>query len=150
VTDSLWIRQGQSARDVGADVVALDRRVKDGVVQEKADEPIPRNDVAGRSGSAADLVVEGYAAHGNTRPVANGSGAGRVRPDQVALEKVVAALQVEAIIGVAGDEVAGAGRRPADHGVRGGEYDPRKVAQRRTPGRVGPDDIALHHVADGG
>src|SRR5262249_16455223 len=50
---------------------------------------------------------------------------------------------------VAGDDVAGAGRGPADGVVGPADRDPLAVAHRGGAGRVGADAVALHLVAGG-
>src|SRR5262249_54327958 len=150
------------AGDVRAEVVALHQvvlrtRVGDQNARPRTDqgvEAVPRDQVAGRRRGPADGVVHTAATDQDAgEAVAQGGGAGGVRANAVALDQVVVAAIREdnpAPESVGRDDVAGAGRRPAD-GVAGRRHleedAETAVAQRERTGAVGADVVALHQVA---
>src|SRR5262249_52468063 len=122
------VGQRQRAGDVGADVVALDLVVR-GIGVVNAD-PLPEvagDQVAADVGEvvvglvlrrdAADEVLGGGTEDVHTLAVGQRQDAGRVRADVVPFDDVVAGEAVEdadAVVSVAGDQVAGGGDGPAD------------------------------------
>src|SRR5205823_5971722 len=111
------IAEGESAGGVGADVVALDgiagRGDPDARVAD-ARGAVAGDDVARGRRRTADGVVAAAQVDA-IEAVAQGRVAGGVQADRVALERVAgAARDVNANIVVAGDNIAGPGRRAAD------------------------------------
>src|SRR5262249_41466166 len=110
------------------------------------------DDVAGPGSRPAHDVVAGPALDHHAVSVGQGGGAGGVGADAVALHHVAGrtlAGDPDAAVGVAGDDVAGAGGRPA-HGVAASpdiDHHAILVGQGVGAGGLGADAVALHHVA---
>src|SRR5262249_19130801 len=84
--------------------------------------------------------------------IGQGRGPGGIRADEVSRDNVsrrAGVGDVHAIVGVAGDDVGGAGRRPADRVVVGAltDVDAIDIAACRGPCRVGADVIALDKIS---
>ena len=74
--------------------------------------------------------------------VGHGNGAGRIGADQVALDQA-RRVDVNAVRQVAGDDVRGAGRGPADRGTRRVDTDAVSIGYSSGAGRIGADQVAL-------
>src|SRR5262249_2695735 len=106
----------------------------------------------GAGGGVADGGA-GAALNIDAVPIIGGSGAGRVQADAVAQDYGIArrADNLDAVEGVAGDHVAGAGEGAADQRVGGRVLDEDALGVRPQPGAAEPepDDVAHDLRADG-
>src|SRR5262249_48520403 len=141
-----------NAIDVGADVVARDHVAGRAAIGDlHAGAGVAADDVAGRGCGAADQVVG--VGDDDAREVRDGSRAGGVQADHVALDGAVVqaaddrvAVPVEAAaVAVPGEGVPGAGGRPTHEGPRGATHvdAARGGASRAAAGDVGADVVAL-------
>ena len=142
------VRDGDRARDVGADGVALDEEAggRDG----EAAEDVSGDHVAGARAGAADEAVRGRREGVNPLAIAERGGAVAVRPDEVPSKHVpVQKVEDDAADLVPGDEVPVGGIGAADRVVGRFEGDAVVVGQRCGPGDVRPDEVSGDHVASG-
>src|SRR5262249_12682781 len=139
------VGQGGLAGGGKADVVALDdgQAAADG----EAELRVARNDVAGARRGPADAVAR--AGDEDAAGVADGQRVGHVGTDPVALDRVVGPRELDADVGVARDEVASAGGRPADGVVVAADPDADAVGDGGRADRVGADAVGLDAVAGG-
>src|SRR5262249_21937089 len=113
------VAEGRRRGEVRPDRVALDHVAAGDQVHAGA--AVARDDVAGPRGGAADGVAVGEDDDA-VASVAQGRRPGGVGADEVARHHVGGAVQVDAVVGVAGNQVAGPGRGAADR-VAGREDD---------------------------
>ena len=149
------IGDGERARRVEPDEVALDK----GPVCSHAPEKdavigVARDQIAGATGRAAQHIGTGFATEFDPRPtVAEGRATGDIHADVIAHHLVavrVEAVDVNPLLIIARNEVAGRGGRTADD-VRlraVSDFDPgQAVADRRDAQRVGPDEVSSTMLA---
>src|SRR5262249_20838640 len=138
-------RHSLGARDVRADVVALDPSI--GVEPGNDSNSVAGDDVARGRRRSAD--GDGAAA-GDAGTISQRARPGDIGPDQVPLDHTTGASDTGLI---AGDEVARARGRAADGAIPGdhpvpGPTDPRvPVPERLGPGHVRADEVSLHGIA---
>src|SRR5262249_5325954 len=140
------VSQGARAGGIDADPVApyhlvvVAAHVLDAVAEVARDE-VARPRLGPADGGRARAVAE------DADPVPRGGGAGGSGADVVARHRVVGGVQLDddPLRQVPRDQVAGAGRGPADD-VAGAAADVHAaaVADRYGPRRVGADVVALH------
>ena len=138
------VAQGGIAVDVRADLVALNQAAD----HLDAGQAVARDQVAGAGLGPANQIAARLGPHAVAQ-VAHGDQARRVGADEVALDDDPrAVLVVDAVTGVAGDHIAGAGSGPADRVLRIEEVDPiPRVSERGRAVGADADVVALDRVA---
>src|SRR5207248_1063527 len=136
---------------------------------------VSANDVPRAGRGAAEGGADGARQVGAGPAVGNDRGAGGIGAEEVDLDDVVVAVERDAIVGVAGDDVARAGGGAAHDDVVGdvriaaddvaragggaadgdvgravGDVDAHPVRHRNSARNIGPDVIPLHEGAGGG
>src|SRR5262249_30184798 len=147
------IAEIHAAGRVRADGVALDEGVVRAARQDYALKAAGGDDVTRPGVRAADDVVGRAFDEDALKVVAHRNSAGNVDADQVSLHHVPvrAAEEGDAVAGVAGDDIAGAGLRPADRVLRGHEGCDavESIAHVDCAGNVRADVVPLDRVIVG-